>query len=338
MFKAINPKMALTRNMMGENLKLKAEELVQRRVDRERRKHTEDFQLEKLVVNKDNLSEESETEMTISQAPNNVRILRGHHKESVARPLTEDSEDESPIGKRKTPLGKNRSPNKYYYNNFRVSENVSRLMDDKRSTIKEQVEDEEEFTGSSLNVSTNLNFIRASKQCKHKRESETSKNSPYKDSEPMSKNSKRKNSDNLMGEPASPMNILEGSHSRKRIFTDNMYECKPLKGKEEAKGHNDENSTTIEGTSVITPFMYSRKDSGFEAYAASMISTPSALNPKANREGPLRDTKKGVPSLSTTQMSIFKSTTGKEESSTPLENPFHNLSKDNLHEKGNEES
>lgn len=38
--------------------------------------------------------------------------------------------------------------------------------------------------------------------------------------------------------------------------------------------HDQENSTTIGGTSVITPYIQSRKDSGFEAYAGSMISTP----------------------------------------------------------------
>ena len=177
-YKNIVPKMTLTRTYMADNLKLKAEELVQRRVDRERRKHTEDFQLEKLVANKDENGSESDTELNATPSNFSVKKKRMEHKDSVAKPLTEDSEDDA------SPMTKRRSPTKFQ-NTFRVSDNVSRLMDDKRSTIKEQVEDEEEFTGSSLNISGNLHFIRGSKHCKNK------------ESEPRSKSSKRKNSDNL---------------------------------------------------------------------------------------------------------------------------------------------
>ena len=147
--------MTLTRTYMADNLKLKAEELVQRRVDRERRKRTEDFHLEKLVASKG--EDGSGSENDIDTSPNHFSILKGKHKESDAKPLGEDSESNA------SPMSKRRSPTKFQ-NTFRVSDNVSRLMDDKRSTIKEQVEDEEEFTGSSINISGNLHFIRGSKK------------------------------------------------------------------------------------------------------------------------------------------------------------------------------
>lgn len=158
MFKASTPKMTLRRNYLADNLKLKAEELIQRRINKERRKNTEDYQIEKLTVNKNPDSAESEDlEANPVTLPDKTMIkLKRHHKESMAKPLGDDSEDESPMSRK-------RSPSKYY-KDMRVSENISRLMDDKRSTIKEQVEDEEEFTGSSLNISGNLHFIRSSKQ------------------------------------------------------------------------------------------------------------------------------------------------------------------------------
>lgn len=157
MYKASTPKMTLRRNYMADNLKLKAEELIQRRINKERRKNTEDYQIEKLTINKNPDSAESEDlEANPVTLPDKTMIkLKRHHKESMAKPLGDDSEDESPISRK-------RSPSKYY-KDMRVSENISRLMDDKRSTIKEQVEDEEEFTGSSLNISGNLHFIRGSK-------------------------------------------------------------------------------------------------------------------------------------------------------------------------------
>ena len=194
--------MTLTRTYMADNLKNKAKELVQRRVDRERRKNTEDFQLEKLVAYKDENESDSESELkyTPSHSFSIKKAIR--HKDSVAKPLYDSDDGTSSVSR-------NRSPVKYQ-NSFRVSDNVSRLMDDKRSTIKEQVEDEEEFTGSSLNISGNLHFIRgSSKKCKKK------------DSEPHSKSSRRKNSDNLFcSDNASPILKVE----RPRKFTDNIYE------------------------------------------------------------------------------------------------------------------
>jgi hypothetical protein len=66
-----------------------------------------------------------------------------------------------------------------------------------------------------------------------------------------------------------------GIAEKPRKFTDNMLESKMRKKKENHKQGEHENSTTIEGTSAITPLFQSRKDStGFEAYAASMMSTP----------------------------------------------------------------
>ena len=60
-------------------------------------------------------------------------------------------------------LHRNKIQNPAFYNDWRVNENISRLIDEKRSTIKEQAEDEEEFTGNSINISGNLQLIRSSK-------------------------------------------------------------------------------------------------------------------------------------------------------------------------------
>lgn len=146
--------MTLTRNYNAQNLKMKAEELIQRRVNREMRKHTEDLTLEKLVAQREH-EEEYSSDTDLGVSPNdiiNIKRLYRHHKNSVSKRLNDDSED-----------GAAGSPNKSP-KHFRISDNLSRLMDDKRSTIKEQVEDEEEFTGSSLNISGNLHFIQSSKR------------------------------------------------------------------------------------------------------------------------------------------------------------------------------
>lgn len=284
---------------MADNLKLKAEELIQKRVDRERRKHTEDFQLEKLVANREeNVTDEGTDRNVTPTNFGSIRMIRGHHKDSVAKPLTEDSEDDT------SPISRRRSPTKFQ-NNFRVSENVSRLMDDKRSTIKEQVEDEEEFTGSSLNISGNLQFIRSSKQCKKK-------SSDY-----QSRSSKRKNSDNLIcSDNATPIGIYE----KPRKYTDNLYESKRKIDKKRTKDHDNDNSTTIEGTSVITPFMYSRKDSGFEGYVGSMLSTPTMVKNKIKREVKMKEESDPTKSFDS-QMTIFKTLASKSKEKKISENP-----------------
>lgn len=272
-YKSVTPKMGLRRNYLADNLKLKAEELIQRRVDRERRKNTEDINLEKLVPAKNDHTYETE-EAEDNPFSYSMKKIHRPHKESMAKPLTEDSEDESPYSRKN-------SPNKYY-KDMRVSENISRLMDDKRSTIKEQIEDEEEFTGSSLNISGNLHFIHASKKCKKQRESGASNASPQKDSEPHSMTSKRKYSDpNYKSDSTPPINVGE----KPRKFTDNFNDMAAVKHKQKPKKTTDhENSTTIGGTSAITPWFRSKRDSGFEDYAASMISTPVMSKAKANRQ------------------------------------------------------
>jgi hypothetical protein len=174
-YKSITPKIALRRNYMADNLKQKAEELIMKRVNRERRKNTEDFKLEKLTLHKQDDSDECE-ENPVTQPDKPPMKYKRPHKESMAKPLGEDSDDDSPGSRRWSP--------KKYYKDMRVSENMSRLIDEKRSTIKEQIEDEEEFTGSSLNISGNLQFIKAGKKCKLHRGSNTSKTSPHKESEP----------------------------------------------------------------------------------------------------------------------------------------------------------
>lgn len=271
-FKNMVPVMQLTRKYQADNLKLKAEELIQRRVMKERRKNTEDIQLEKLVANnKNNNSSGDETENNITYDNISPKKTMVRHKESIARPLNDESEDESTTNRWN-------SPSKNYHNS-RVSENISRLMDEKRSTIKEQVEDEEEFTGSSLNVSQNLHFIRSSGNCKKKeKDSLTSKN---KESEPQSKTtSKRKNSDYVMSlEATSPIDPIE----KPRKFTDNLMSSKQMGYDKEERKTRDQDNSTIEGTSVVTPFMYSRHDSGFEAYATSALSTPTMQKGKVKR-------------------------------------------------------
>lgn len=274
---------------MADNLKMKAEELVQRRVNREMRKHTEDLTLEKLFEKKGEEDYDSGDEKNITPRQIiNIKKLYRHHKNSVAKPLTEDSEDDA------TPMSMRRSPHKSP-KDFRVSDNVSRLMDDKRSTIKEQVEDEEEFTGSSLNISGNLQFIKGSKRCKHK------------DSEPRSKSSKktslRKNSDNIiLSDQSTPIGIFE----KPRKYTENMMEVKKKPVRKRKKENENEKSTTIEGTSVITPFMQSRKDSGFGEIVSSMISTPILQSSPINRKLEKR-VLENPSSSSQTKTTIFRS-------------------------------
>jgi len=83
----------------------------------------------------------------------------------------------------------------------------------------------------------------------------------------------RKNSDNLiLSDSTSPIAIFE----KPRKYTDNVYEIRRKRRKSKPKKVNDnEKSTTIEGTSVITPLMQSRKDSGFEGFVSSNTSTPT---------------------------------------------------------------
>lgn len=162
-----------------------------KRIRNERRKNTEDYRLEKLILEKTENSHESEEEKDIKMSPENkITTIKRYHKGSVSKPLIEDSEDESPTPKKIL--------NSLFYNDCRVSENVSRLIDEKRSTIKEQAEDEEEFTGSSLNISGNFHLIRSSKNFTNKRESRSTVGGQVEDSERCSKNSKRKYSDSKL--------------------------------------------------------------------------------------------------------------------------------------------
>lgn len=79
----------------------------------------------------------------------------------------------------------------------------------------------------------------------------------------------RKNSDNLkLSDQSTPIGIFE----KPRKFTENILENRK-KPVQTSKNNNDK-STTIEGTSVVTPFMQSIKDSGFGEVAVPMISTP----------------------------------------------------------------
>ena len=231
---------------MADNLKLKAEELIQRRVNKERRKHTEDFKLEKLTINKCDDSDESQENPTTQPDIQPSYKKKAMHKESMAKPLGDDSEDESAISRKC-------SPNKYY-KDMRVSDNISRLMDEKRSTIKEQIEDEEEFTGSSLNISQTLQFIRSSKHCNKQRGSIASKTSPNKESEPCSKTSKRKNSDPYFKCESNPTIDLA---EKPRKFTDTFKEIDGFKNYKMKAMDNDNRTTTIGGTTVIAPFFQS---------------------------------------------------------------------------------
>ena len=95
-----------------------------------------------------------------------INKFKTHHKESYAKPLNDSEDDDiSPIS---------RKPHNIFYKDGYQSE-VSRFMDDKRSTIKEQLGEEEEFTGSSINMSVQRNAHKKHKKCKNKKKSRKGK-------------------------------------------------------------------------------------------------------------------------------------------------------------------
>lgn len=92
---------------------------------------------------------------------------------------------------------------------------------------------------------------------------------------------------------------------------------------------DQENSTTIGGTSVITPYIQSRKDSGFEAYAGSMISTPKLFS-KSKRVNDDKATFTNQQDTGTSQITIFKSMVSGVAEHRLEGNIIHQLSKDTL--------
>jgi len=191
--------------------------------------------------------------------------IRSHHKDSVAKPLNFESEDDD-----KSPNSKSRH-NMFYKDGYQSE--VSRYIDDKRSTIKEQMEEEEEFTGSSLNVSGNLNFSKGSKMCKHKRDKKSSREIERTNT----KNDHQRKLSELNSNPEfeSPVNVL----IKHRKFTDNVGDT--TKGsKQRSKNNDNDISTTLGGTSGVSPLFKYRKESDLDGYAASvsMVSTPTMVN------------------------------------------------------------
>lgn len=92
---------------------------------------------------------------------------------------------------------------------------------------------------------------------------------------------------------------------------------------------DQENSTTIGGTSVITPYIQSRKDSGFEAYAGSMISTPKLFS-KSKRVNHDKANFTNQQDTGTSQITIFKSMVSGVAEHGLEGNIIHQLSKDTL--------
>ena len=96
-YKGFSPKIALRRNYLAENLKLKAEELAMKRIRNERRKNTEDYKLEKLILDKTENSNDSEEEKEGLDSTSSKRFTKHRkHKGSISKPLYGDDEQESP--------------------------------------------------------------------------------------------------------------------------------------------------------------------------------------------------------------------------------------------------
>jgi len=197
-----------------------------RRIINERRKHTADFgdRHEHLCVCPgdpevcpgdchrrvhkhlpDEVEEEEEDDVP-------MRMVK-HHKGSIAKPLDGDSEDAL-------------SYRRYSAEKIEFHDGLSRFIGDKRSTIKEQTEDEEEFTGSSIHVSGNLQMLRSS-NLMNKRESRSTVGGGMEDSEPHTKNSKRKYSDPNFGSGCSPS--MKVNESKPRKFTEDKNDFKMIK-------------------------------------------------------------------------------------------------------------
>ena len=228
-----------------------------------------------------------------------VNKVKRPHKESVAKPLYEDSDDESPSSK-KFWSGK-------VYLDGKFNDAMSKLIDDKRSTIKEQIEDEENFTGSSLNVSENLHLIGISKFILNKSDSKPEKPTFNQQDEEKPAKSLRKFSNHLYdNDKRESMKIQE---KKIRKFTENVDDSSFFKM---SKKLTDHETTTQEGTCAVSPFnKKSRRESGFEGYAAStsIISTPIMMSKQLKHNSDLSayaDRKNTIVS----QISILKSLAG----------------------------
>ena len=180
---------------------------------------------------------------------------------------------------------------------------ISRFIDDKRSTIKEQMEEEEEFTGSSMNMSTTLGKLKAPKKCKNKKKKSKKKlnggsieRSHTNNVEPIRKFSGAISSHE---KDNTPMNVKP--HHRK--LTENVGDTTFHSNK-----HNDI-STTLDETSGKVPKIYTWKESDLDGYAASvsMMSTPTLVN-KIIRTNNLESASKN--DLKKSQVSVQKSLEG----------------------------
>ena len=270
--KSSTPKFNSRRDIMASNLKFKAEELMMKRTYKEQRKKTEDIiaNRQMLRIEESNANDESDDDIQNNMLNSDKKIYKSKrpHKESVAKPLNEDSDDESPNSK------------KFYsgkvFNEVKINDAMSRLIDDKRSTIKEQIEDEENFTGSSLNVSEHLHLVGMSKLILNKSDSKPESNENNEQGEEKPLKALRKFSDNLHGDgKCESMKIQE---KKNRKYTENVDDWSFFKMSKKLTEHE---TTTQEGTCVVTPFnKKSRKESGFEGYAAStsIISTPILMS------------------------------------------------------------
>lgn len=258
-FRVAAAKLALTRTYKADHLKVKAEELVMKRMQNELRKNTDDCHLVKLNLEQEDCNFESDENNSHNLS---VKKIKRPHKESFAKPLFNEEDDESPLNKRLSSK---------WGNDCKFNDNISRLMDEKRSTIKEQIEDEEEFTGSSQNFGDNLHKITLN--ILNKRDSKPSRGSQKEGSEENNRISLRKFSDQLFSnEKCEAIKVIE---KKQRKLTENIDDTYFFKSNKKVY---DNDVTTQEGTSVITPAMGSRRESGFEGYTASITSTPVLMS------------------------------------------------------------
>ena len=96
MFKAFSPKIGVRRNYLAENLKHKAEELAMRRINNERRKNTNDYQLDKLIKEETEISDSDDDKLYNATNAAKDRLRNRKHKGSISKPLDEDYDERSP--------------------------------------------------------------------------------------------------------------------------------------------------------------------------------------------------------------------------------------------------
>lgn len=202
----------------------------------------------------------------LQESIKNERKMRKPHKESMAKPLNDSEDDDI------SPNSRNRK-NPFYKDGYQSE--VSRFIDEKRSTIKEQMEEEEEFTGSSMNMSTKFGGLKVQassqpkKKCKKKKSSKIM--NPKVDRSNTSEFQRKHSVEDSNTDVKDPQMTIQKNY---RKFTENI-------GERMFQSNRNEMSTTLGGTSGVSPLVKTlRKESDYDGYAASvsMGSTPTMIN------------------------------------------------------------